>query len=547
MYLKRFLICALLIVIVLSGRSFSADCALADLTGDCKVDFDDFAVFVVWWMEDCNSSNNFCDLADFDSSGKVDANDLEILTADWLKNHAFVTTWDTNLGDGTTVTLALAGDVDAKIDWGDGGAVEHVTAPGPHVHDYGVDGVYTVSVTGSVTAYNSSQYSVVASECAKLVSVDNWGQLGFTELRGAFRRCSNLVSVPGNSDGIEAVTDMRAMFRGASSFNQDIGGWDTSSVIEMAGMFAGASLFNQNISKWNTSNGVFMSDMFRDASSFNQDIGGWDTSSVIEMAGMFAGASLFNQDISGWDTSSVIVMDGMFSNAWSFNHDIGGWDTSNVTNMSTMFAGALLFNQDIGDWDTSSVTAMFFMFEGASSFNHDIGGWDTSSVTDMCSMFAGASLFNYNIGGWDTSSVTNMCFMFAGASSFNQDLSGWYVPLIPSEPDHFDDDATSWILPRPMWGISPNCAKNPNPYDGQTGVGKTPVLSWTADPEATSHDVYFGTSNPPSFIGNQPDATYEPGPLKVATKYYWRIDEVGAYGTLTGVTWSFTTLTGSSR
>ncbi|MGB2806878.1 MAG: right-handed parallel beta-helix repeat-containing protein, partial [Sedimentisphaerales bacterium] len=74
--------------------------------------------------------------------------------------------------------------------------------------------------------------------------------------------------------------------------------------------------------------------------------------------------------------------------------------------------------------------------------------------------------------------------------------------------------------------VPAHSATNPNPHDGQGGVTTTPVLSWTADPDATSHDVYFGTSNPPTFIRNQPDTTYEPGTLEMATTYYWRIDEV---------------------
>lgn len=152
-----------------------AECPPADLTGDCFVNFDDFTIVAQWWIEDCNSFNNFCEGADFDVSGRVNVNDLTVLTADWAENHAFVTTWDTNLGAGTTVTLALAGTVDADIDWGDGSVPEHVTTPGPHTHDYGVDGIYTVSVTGSATAYNSEYNGSVSSECAKLVSVDSWG------------------------------------------------------------------------------------------------------------------------------------------------------------------------------------------------------------------------------------------------------------------------------------------------------------------------------------------------------------------------------------
>jgi len=38
---------------------------------------------------------------------------------------------------------------------------------------------------------------------------------------------------------------------------------------------------------------------------FNQDISGWDVSSVTNMNGTFQNAYAFNQDISGWDVSSV--------------------------------------------------------------------------------------------------------------------------------------------------------------------------------------------------------------------------------------------------
>ncbi len=433
---KAILVCAILVF----SASGYATCPSCDLSGDCKVNLDDLAIMASGWLT-TYGANDFADMA-----------------YQWLDDGAFVTTWDTSLADGTTVTLALAGTVDATIDWGDS-TVETVTTPGPHVHDYGVDGIYTVSVTGSVTAYNSYDNGGTFSEREKLISVDNWGQLGFTSMSNAFHECSNLVSVPDTSDGIEAVTDMRNMFSHASSFNQDIGGWDTSSVTNMYRMF------------WN-------------ASAFNQDIVGWDTSSVTDMGGMFRYASSFNQDIGDWDTSSVTNMASMFGNASSFNQDIGGWDTSSVTNMDRMFQLVSAFNQDIG-WDTSSVTNMSYMFYGASSFNGNIGGWDTSSVTDMSWMFFSASAFNQDIG-WDTSSVINMPDMFHDASAFNQDLSGWCVTLIPSKPGDFDIGATSWILPdsRPIWGTCPPPAFLTT-WDTSLADGTTVTLALAGTVDAT--------------------------------------------------------------
>jgi len=87
----------------------------------------------------------------------------------------------------------------------------------------------------------------------------------------------------------------------------------------------------------------------------------------------------------------------------------------------------------------------------------------------------------------------------------------------------------------------PGQAGNPNPPDGATKIEITADLSWTAGSDATSHDVYFGTSNPPAFQGNQTAATFEPLTMTYLTKYYWRIDEVNSSGTATGMVWSFTT------
>lgn len=88
---------------------------------------------------------------------------------------------------------------------------------------------------------------------------------------------------------------------------------------------------------------------------------------------------------------------------------------------------------------------------------------------------------------------------------------------------------------------APGAATSPTPSNGAIGVSATPSISWTAGSGAASHDVYFGTSNPPPFVKNQSGTTYTPDTLAGNTTYYWRIDERSSGGTAIGTVRSFTT------
>ena len=90
----------------------------------------------------------------------------------------------------------------------------------------------------------------------------------------------------------------------------------------------------------------------------------------------------------------------------------------------------------------------------------------------------------------------------------------------------------------------PGRASSPNPSDSAIGVSTTADLSWTAGSDATSHDVYFGTSSPPAFQGNQTDTIFDPGIMAYGSTYYWRIDSVNGWGQTAGTVWSFRTTGG---
>jgi surface protein len=227
---------------------------------------------------------------------------------------------------------------------------------------------------------------------------------------------------------VSSVTNMNAMFScssalgpsGTSVFNNgdttNIQGnaltWgnNTRFVTNMGSMFHSATSFNQDISGWDVSNVTNMAQMFQSATSFNQNLNSWDVSKVTILLQMFFGATSFNGNITNWVfSSSLTSMNSMFRSATSFNQNIGGWTVSNVTDMSQMFNGATSFNQNIGSWTVSKVTTMLGMFRTATLFNQDLSNWNITSVTAMTNMFSdsGISETNYNniLNGWGAKSV----------------------------------------------------------------------------------------------------------------------------------------------
>lgn len=85
-------------------------------------------------------------------------------------------------------------------------------------------------------------------------------------------------------------------------------------------------------------------------------------------------------------------------------------------------------------------------------------------------------------------------------------------------------------------------ATNPNPADEATGVSIGAILSWSPGIDATSHDVYFGTTDPPPFEQSQDVTIFDPGTMANETTYFWRIDEYDGVTTHQGYVWSFTTV-----
>jgi len=149
-----------------------------------------------------------------------------------------------------------------------------------------------------------------------------------------------------------------------------IGSWSTCSITDLAGFNLGEQLF------------------FR-KEDFNEDLNGWNLSSVTSLYYTFVDAEKFNGRISDWDVSSTTSFEGCFRGTYSFNQDISGWDVASSENFGGMFHLAESFNQEISGWDVTSGEIFLYMFYLASSFNQCLD-WsiDDTASTDL--MFCGS-------------------------------------------------------------------------------------------------------------------------------------------------------------
>ena len=205
---------------------------------------------------------------------------------------AFVTTWETTSAN---ESIAIPAEGTCTIDWGDGITNSSVTCY--QTHTYAVAGNHTIAISGGLdTIYTGFS----PSNAVKLRSIDQWGDIEWTQMYRAFHAAANMVYNAADSPDLSDVNFMTSMFEGATSFNGDISGWDVSGVSHMRAMFRNAGAFDSDISGWDVSSVTNMNSMFFNAGAFNQPLGSWDVSSVTNMDEMFTGAASFRQNLGEW-------------------------------------------------------------------------------------------------------------------------------------------------------------------------------------------------------------------------------------------------------
>jgi Concanavalin A-like lectin/glucanases superfamily/F5/8 type C domain len=84
--------------------------------------------------------------------------------------------------------------------------------------------------------------------------------------------------------------------------------------------------------------------------------------------------------------------------------------------------------------------------------------------------------------------------------------------------------------------------REPQPADGVTNVDVTATMAWRAGRDATSHEVYFGTSPEALPLADTVSTpSYDPGTLDLGMTYYWQIAAIQDAESWAGGLWSFST------
>jgi len=165
----------------------------------------------------------------------------------FVKNPRFIITVDTTKAGSAADTFILpnyiSGTYDYYVDWGEGGAEEHITTAGNHSHTYAASGTYKIKIRGIMPQI----YFNDREDKNKITSIDNWGNIEWSSMNRAFHGCVNMQGNYTDVPNFSSMNIMDRMFTGCYLFNKSLEGFDTGNVTDFSFMLAYNSAFKQSL------------------------------------------------------------------------------------------------------------------------------------------------------------------------------------------------------------------------------------------------------------------------------------------------------------
>lgn len=378
-----------------------------------------------------------------------------------------------------------------NVDCNNDGTDEATGVTGSYTCDYstlGGAGTYTVRIKDNVgdgTGFPAVKYDLYGDR-KKLMTIEQWGTGKWSTMARSFYGCENMTLNATDTPDLSNVTSMEKMFRNASSFNTDIGDWDTSNVTNMNQVFYYATSFDQDISGWDVSNVVDMDLMFLGVtlSTKNYDalLNGWDAQTLQSGVPFHGGNSKYclgetaranmvssdswtitdgGKDCTAYDAEHFVITvktdnvgssnDDQFTipttgSGYNYNVDCNNDGTDEATgqtgNYTCTYGSAGTYTIRIKDnaGDGSGFPQIYFNDGGDELKLLSVDQWGTGKWTSMARAFLGCQ--NMNVTATDNPDlalVTDMEYMFSKAENFNGDISGWDVSTVEDMQHMFDN------------------------------------------------------------------------------------------------------------
>ncbi|NLH44088.1 MAG: hypothetical protein GX448_19800, partial [Planctomycetes bacterium] len=207
-------------------------------------------------------------------------------------------------------------------------------------------------------------------------------------------------------------------------------------------------------------------------------------------------------------------------------------------------------------WTSSNTLPRWIQYEFDKSYKvHELWVWNSNQIIESVVGFGAKDVtIEYSEDGvtWTTLEGPHEFARASGTPTYTAntivsfgDVTAKFVKLTINS--NWGGLAAQAGLAEVRFFYVPVKAHVPTPEDAAVEVALDSQLNWRPGREATSHKVYFGTDLAAVVAGTAPSSTvtghtYTPPAMTFGTKYYWKVDEIGAAGTYAGDVWSFTAL-----
>jgi len=177
----------------------------------------------------------------------------------------FKITVDTTKAGSAADTFILpnytSGTYDYYVDWGEGGAEEHITTAGNHSHTYAAAGTYQIMIRGTMPQI----YFISGGDEAKLIFIDNWGNIKWNSFLNAFYGCINMNGRWVDCPNLTGVTTLRSMFINCPIFNYSLYNFNTSSIKYFETMLRLCTSFKQSLASFSIASAIELNNILYQA------------------------------------------------------------------------------------------------------------------------------------------------------------------------------------------------------------------------------------------------------------------------------------------